>query len=302
MDIKTFEILDSSEIQSFSVKVTEQIRERYLLDFLRTAIINEQLDINKQSYFYYSFISSALSYEILVFNAPNKNTLPEPFIFQEEAISNTLELFITRNYFCLFKDKNLLLYKNIDNILQEDIQKYIEQLYKIKVDKVTIIDKNRYHSIKDNFITNRKKYSFDFYTVTKEKSFTLFLIFLFVTVSIFSTALLMQYHNAIDTTNKNTFTPQYEKGYKKLLKLYKTTNIKPIDISISFFKYIKNNTITIENISYKNSKLYTTLIDTHRKKLLKVISNYTRNIAVQSIQFNKNKQNYEMDIIIDVKK
>lgn len=302
MDTTTFEILDSLEIQSFSVKVTEKINDKYLLDFLRTAIINEQLEINKKSYFYYSFILSVLSYEILVFNAPNKNSIPEPFILQEKATAHTLELFITKNYFCLFNDKNLLLYKDIDNIFQEDIRKYIEQLYKIKVNKVTIIDENKYHSIKDNFITNSKKYSFDFYTVTKEKSFTLFLVFLFVTMTIFSTVLLIHYNNTISTQYKNIYIPQYEKGYKKLLRLYKSTNKNPINISISFFKYIKNNSITIENIRYKNSKLYTTLIDTHRKKLLQVVSNYTRNIEVQSIQFNKNKQNYEMDIIIDVKK
>ena len=299
---KTFEILDISEIQSFSVKVTEQIEDKHLLEFLRTSIFHHQININKHSRFYYKFISFSLSYEIIVFNSIDSKNIPEPFIYKSLCDVSTIELFITQHYFCLFDSTELILYKTIENILKEDIQTYIEQLYKIKIDKVTIIDTKEYNNIKDNFITHCGKYKFDFYPMKKDNSFIYFLLSFFLIITIFLFSLFdIQNKNYTNTKQiKNTLS--YEKGYKELLKLYNKGEKKPIKKVVEIFNYLSSYNISIKKLSYKNSKLYLKLENNSRKKLLQNISDNSNEIEIQSIYYDKIIKKYIMDIIINVKK
>ncbi len=302
MATKTWEIIDCSNIQSFSIKVTEEISDKYLLDFLRTSLENQQLEFSTNSKFYYNFIPSSLSYEIIYFEDTLKLSVPEPFIFIEECDTTTKELFVTNHYFCLFDSKQLLLYKDIKNILQEDIQTYIEQLYKIKIDKVTVVDEEKYELIKNKFLLQNKKHSFTFYSMKKENSFQIFLIFVSVMIVLFTFFLYISLNPNQQTTAKDENIPSYEKGYKKHLLIYKEIDKKPVNSSIELFEYLVSHNIFIEKLSYKNSKLNIVVENSSRKKLLAVMKNYIKNIEIQSIQFDEKLNKYKMDISIDVKK
>jgi hypothetical protein len=301
MASKTFDIIDSSKIKSFSVEVTEQIDDKYLLEFLRTSIENKK-NSTSEGKFYYHFIPTSLSYEIINFKENAKDSIPEPFVFIQECEIDTRELFITQSYFCVFDSKELILYKDIKNILQEDIQTYIEQLYKIKIDRVTIVDEKKYELIKNRFLSQAQKYTINFYSVKKENSFKIFLSFILFATIVFISFLYVSINTNLHTIVKNQNTTSYEKGYKKLLLIYKQSSKKPVSGSIEFFDYIVKYNIFIEKLNYKNSKLYIVLEDKNRKKLLNVISHYTNSIQVHSIEFDKRLGKYKMDIIIDVKK
>jgi hypothetical protein len=302
MAAKTLEIIDFSKIQSFSVKVTEEIGDKYLLDFLRTSLENQQLELTNNSKFYYTFIPLSLLYEIIFFEDLSNESIPEPFIFIERSNPYTKELFITQNYFCLFDSQQLILYKDIHNILQEDIQTYIEQLYKIKIDKVTLIDKEKYDETKSQFLNNSKKYSFNFYSVKKGNSFNIFLSFIFLVTLCFGFFVYISLNSNYQITTVYDNTAVYEKGYKELLTIYKEIEKKPIKKAVSLFDYLSSSNILIEKLSYKNSKLYVVLLNSSRTMLLQSITNYTKNIEIESIQFDKNLNQYRMDIIVDVKK
>ncbi len=302
MVTKTFEILEISEIQSFSVKVTEQIDDKHLLEFLRTSILHHQININQNTQFYYKFISSSLSYEIIVFQSEDSKNIPEPFIYRELCDINTKELFITQQYFCLFDAKELILYKKIENILKEDIQTYIEQLYKIKIDKVTMIDIDKYNSIKNDFIVNCGKYNFNFYPMKKDNSFYIFLIFFVVTISIFLFYLYGSQNKECVNNNQVENIVSYEKGYKKLLKLYKKADESTVKKVIEISNYLSSHNIEIKKLQYKNRKLHLKLENSSRKNLLQVISNNSNNIEIQSIHFDTVIKKYIMGIVIDVKK
>jgi len=301
MATKTFEIIDFSKIQSFSVKVTEEIGEKYLLDFLRTSLEN-QIDVGKNSKFYYHYIFSSLSYEIIYFNESVKHSIPEPFIFIEECGVDTKELFITQNYFCLFDSKVLVLYKEIQNILQEDIQTYIEQLYKIKIDNVTVVDNKKYVQVKNKFLSQTQKYSFNFHPLKKDNSFKIFSLYSVLIIIVFLFSLYVAINTNQHTIAKSEDIPLYEKGYKKLYSIYKKSEEKSINSSMEFFDYIASYNIFIEKLNYKNGTLNIILEDNNRKKLLQTISNYTKTIKVRSIQFDKSSNRYKMDIAIDAKK
>ena len=302
MAAKTFEIIEPSKIQSFSIKVTEKIQDKYLLEFLRTSLENQFLELSKQAKFYYSFIPSSLTYEIICFDFINKQSIPEPFIFLAESQSTIKELFITQSYFCLFDKRQLILYKNIENILREDIQTYIEQLYKIKIDKVTVIDEKKLASIKNKFIYNKKKYTWNFYSIKQNNSFQIFLIYTLTMLLIFTILLYTVISSNQESISQNETLSFYEKGYKNLLLIHKEIDKRPIASAVELMNYLTTYNIVIEKISYKNSKLYMVLKDNDRKKLLDVIATYIKNLEVHSIEFDDVLNKYKMEIIFNVKK
>lgn len=302
MTAKTLKIIDISEIQSFSIKVTEEISDKYLLEFVRTSIVNQQLYITKYSRFYYRFISSSLSYEVILFNDKTSKNIPEPFIFKSLCDTTTKELFITPYYFCLFDSKQLILYKIIANILKEDIQTYIEQLYKIKIDKVTVVDEEKTNLIKQDFLAKHTQNKFDFYSVKRDSSFFIFSIFFALMLSIFIFFIYNFQNKNQLTLKQNDNIVSYEKGYTQLLRLYKKSQNESITKVVKLSNYMSGYNISINKLTYKNSKLYLLLENSSRKKLLQSIANYLGDITIQSIQFDKNTNKYTMDIITDVKK
>lgn len=301
MATNTLNIVDITNIQSFSIKVTEKIQKKYLLDFLRTSLENK-VDIDTDLNFYASFISSSLTYEILSFKGNLQHSFPEPFIFITECHNAQKELFITENYFCIFDSKKLLFYRDIENILHEDIQTYIEQLYKIKIDKVSVIQKSEYERIKNNFQSQYNRYTFDFYPLKKDNSFKIFSAFIVLVIVLFIFALYTAVNKKTIAVPKSETKPFYEKGYKKLLLLYNKSKNKPIEKIIDFCEYIINCNINMEQLQYKNGKLYFVLYNKKRKKLLHVISNYTEEIKIHSLKFDKSTNRYTMEAELDVKK
>ena len=302
MATKTLEIIDYSKIQSFSIKVTEAIQDKYLLDFLRTSLENQTVDLSKNGKFYYTFIPTSLTYEILYCEDCNNQSILEPFVFLSKCGTATKELFITKNYFCLFDSQQLVLYKDIKNILQEDIQTYIEQLYKIKIDKVTLVDTDEYESIKNKFVSNNQKFSWKLYSVKKENSYQIFLIYTAITFFIFISCIYLLFNSTNPIVLKEDTTAMYEKGYKKLLLVYKAIDKRPIQTSIELMKYLDDKKIVIEKLSYKNSKLYFILLESNRKKLLDVIGNYKQKMEIQSMLYDEKLKKYKTELVLHVKK
>ncbi len=287
-------LISSKELSSLSIKVTEKIEDKNIFNFLRTNIKNSEFSISSKTKFYYSFIPSSLSYEILIFNCETVPSIPEPFIFEAESTIDNIDLFITEQYFCLFDSKKLLFYKKIENILQEDIQIYIEQLYKIKIDKTIQISEEKLKSLQDNYLKKLKKVKLKFYPVQKDNSYYFFGLFLVISIVILIGALYTQIQKK--TTSTSTTTQIVQNKYDNLLRIYETNNKKPVDTIIDLFEEIKLQKIVVEKVSYKNDKLEMVLVHKNRQQLLDMVTMYKKKIQIISIVLNKNS--YKMDISI----
>ena len=115
-------VLASDSVLSFSINVTEKIDSKYIDDFIRTSIDTQNIQINKNSSFYYKFLETSSSYEIIVFDKTHKNLVLEPFIllgYYDDFISNnSIDVFLTNKFFVLFIDKKFQLFKNIIRCLR----------------------------------------------------------------------------------------------------------------------------------------------------------------------------------------
>jgi len=286
-------VIDSKYIKTFSIKTTEQINKKYLLKFLRTNILNSDIKISINDRFYYYYLPQINTYKVLIFESSSYDQFPEPFIFTQNYVDG-YNLFITENYFVLFKDSRLVLYKEIlSDILKEDIILFIEQTLKIKIDHIAIADKEKIDNLKQTYIYKNHK---NFYDLYEDRSFKFFQTFLFIATIVFFYMFFIQIDK--EPINKTDHSTMLQKEYKKLLSIYKINDKKTILELIEIFKEISLNDILIQSVIYKNKKLVVILSSEKKLNLFNYISKSKKKIAVKSIKYNKDKNYHQMDVEI----
>jgi|GEM_PF-2866449 len=303
------EIIDSKAITTLSQKVTQEIDSKHLLEFIRTSILNSNIPTNKNTQYYYKYIKSSLSYEILIFQNNNTNNfILEPFIFLafydiNETV-NSVDVFVSNGTFVLFKNQELLMLKNVENVSNEDIKIYVYQTYNIKIDNFIQIDKETIKQLKTKYLLNNyKKIDIKFHNIIENKSFTFFIIFLTVTtlLSLYILSTKMDNSNLKDfKANKSPQTVLVQNHFCKLEKIYNKHNLKNIEKTIELFKYLKLQGITLETFEYKSNKIYANIVDKQKKKLLDFITVYTEDIEINSIEFNEADSVFIMNIEINI--
>ncbi|MEA3553133.1 MAG: hypothetical protein U9R39_01885 [Campylobacterota bacterium] len=300
-------IIDSKAIRTLSQKVTQEIDSKYLLEFIKTSILNSNISTNKNTKYYYKFLESSLSYEILIFQSDNPNRfILEPFVFlayyDENKTINSVDIFITNGTFVLFKNQELLMMKNVDNVSNEDIKIYVYQTYNIKIDNFIQIDKETLKQLKSKYLLNNyKKSDIEFHKMIENKSFSFFIMFLVITTLLsFYIIYNKSSGSKSSTTNKLTQSTKVKNHFTKLEKIYNKHNLKNINKTIELFKYLKLQHITLETFEYKNNKIYANIVDKQKKKLLNFITIYTEEVKINSIVFDETDETFIMDIEITI--
>ncbi len=302
-------IIDSKTITTLSQKVTQQIDPKHLSKFIKTTILNSNIATNKNSFYYYTFIESSLSYEILIFkNKDLTNFILEPFLllsyYNRNDNKENVDVFILEDRFILFKNQKFKMFKNIQNVSLNDIEIYINQTYNIKVDNFININKEELENLKDDYLKNNyKKVQYKFDSIIEDRSFSVFQIFLLISTMLFLYIMYQNISNSNSVKEKDSTSAQTvlaQNSYNKLERIYKKNNTKTMHKTIELFKYLKVNKITIESFEYKNNKIYAKLVDTNKKTLLDFLTIYTDNMEVNAIQFNQKDSKFKMDVTLKI--
>ncbi|MEA3288978.1 MAG: hypothetical protein U9Q04_02255 [Campylobacterota bacterium] len=304
-DISGIQVIDASEIQTSSLKVTEKIQSKYLLKFIERNLTDQNIKFTSNSYIYYSFLDSTLTYEIVIFNTNNyKDTILEPFIF--EMLCDSMEgqirydVFFTDHYFTLYKNGKFLLFKNIKNVAQEDIDIYVSQTYKIKINSITYIDKKHLNDLKNKYKKD-PKISTRYHKLIQKNSYRYFIIYLIFSFIIFSTAIIHKNTTAKEIPVQiNSSKSAGQMRYTKLKKILKEHDNKTAEHIIEIFKYIKINNILLQEIVFE--KAVFKLIVTHTKKnnLINFLNSYNNKSTIKSLIFDEENALYKMEIRIEL--
>jgi len=250
-----------------------------------------------------------MSYEVIIFNKPESlktKFVLEPFVLlgyykDNNDNANEMNLFYADNYFVVYQNKKLILFKQINNVNQEDIVLYLLQTYKIEIDNTITINSKLLDNLKENYVQNKdfkKSYQMNFLFV--DKSFIRLQIFTFMATIVFSYLLYNNLNgNQIIIKSSNELVSLKNK-YNNLLQIYQKNSKKPVDSMIKFFKYIKLNKIVVDTVIYKNKKIETVLIHKNKKILLDTITKYGQKIELKYIKYDKKTNNYKLEILIEL--
>jgi len=281
-------ILDAHSLSTISIKVSEEIEAKNLLRFLRTTILNSQLLFTKESCFSYYYNASVLTYEIVLYEKLSQDISIEPFLFLEKNKKDILlKVFITKTYFVITKNNQLLIFKKVNNSNKEEISSYIKEIYKIESFEIIQVSEDDIEELKLNITSNTMDHSYSLYP---KKSFYLFVLF---SMCIFTILLLSVYV---------TYYPQKaifeEISTKKEISHFKNRD-KVMPDTIELFKYIKLNKIMIEKVEYSNSRIKTTLRHKEKIHLLNFANIYSKTLQIKLLKFDEVEELYVMEIIIE---
>jgi len=280
-------ILDATEIITLSIKVTEEIHPKKVLTFIRTSIVNSQIETCEKSYFYFHYSKNTKTYEIMVFPVNPQEKIPEPFLFLTGALqtdsNSKMHVYLNDGYFVVLEKQELLLFKKIATESIGDIEIYLSQLYGLEDFEIIQVDQDMFTKLlqaQKNQLPNRT------YPLYEERSYLYFLIFLCVSFVCIATFLY------------------FTKGEKP--RIHKTIQVKhhlqksekkPMEKILPLLEDMKKYGISLASIRFESGELRTTLYHTKKESLLLFSKKYTTTLTIYSLKFDTKTKNYSMEVI-----
>ncbi len=291
--------IDTVEIKTIQVFVTEEINPRFMTDFIKTTLETNNISITKDIKVWSSFFEDINLYEIYIINSDKQSIdiFPNIFsIYYKDNIQSTFDLFIVDNLFVVYKDMEIYCFKSIDNSTAEDIKKYIEQLYNIKIDNTFTYNNEEFLCLTNNYLEykdDQKKLVF--YSLDKNWIYKYFIYYTIGCLAVFSYLLYDNYNQKLVNTNQKFL--KLQRKYQLLQKPPKSYK-KATPQLINLFKYIKLENILVENIEYKNKQVKLTMMHQDKDRLLNFITIYSGDIKIDKIVFINDENLYKMEVRI----
>jgi hypothetical protein len=198
--------------------------------------------------------------------------------------SEGFELFITNNFFILYKNSLPYYFQKTQSIDNDELIGFIKSSFNLENLKVSIIDENfllnYLKTPKVNLLKTKNNYEF--------KIFVSYFILMGICIFYFATNNQKIKNNELQEINKNIMQIQKENKFKylseNLLKIYLEANKENIQI----FSYV-----------VKNSKISTVLKSNEKENLYRFLKLYN-NSSIEKIEFNKDKKEYIANAIFEI--
>ncbi|MEA3512841.1 MAG: hypothetical protein U9R37_04515 [Campylobacterota bacterium] len=295
------DILSNDLITTLSIKVTEEINKKDVLKFIKTTIINKHLTVENSLSFYYTYIKEILSYEIIVVDTNQIDFTIEPFLFLEDE-RNELEksiVFMTKEYFVYYKNRELIFLKKIKNEKPLNIKAFVEHTFKITLNNIYEVDDNELNKLRE--LNNQKKSNPKVFKKLQENNGFRTFIYIFILTTTLFLYLLFNDIKKDNNTNicmKNSY--KLEKQYHNLTKASYKNDLKPTKYIKELFKYLKIDKIKVEKIQYANKKIKINISHKSKEVLMNFLTKYNKKIKINYISSDLPNSRYNMEFSVAI--
>ena len=280
--------LNTNEILTLSIRVSEKIANKNLHNFIKSSIINSNLYFSKNTYYYFYYNLKTFTYEIIFYEKLSEEIILEPLLLIQHLNKNDnkVMLLLVKDYFVLTKNNKLLIFKKVNSIDKDEINLYVKQIYKIEEFEVLDITQKYLETLVSE---QHLALNVEFISLYSKKSFYIFNVFVIVASFILILMLYLEYYKVGNVNDT--------KSTEKIVNIIKKDKI--IDKTIALFKYIKLNNITIDKVSFSNKKIQTTLYHKKKSHLLSFANTYKKNFYIKLLTYDDIKDMYKMEIIVE---
>jgi len=263
--------------KNITIQTTEKISSSNIYNFLTTSIQSNDINLQINERIFYFYISESNIYEIYIISIANTyiQTYANIFKYYYKDKIDSIDLFITNDYFAIYKNSKLYFFKENKNYEIEDIKSFVKYKYKLEINNINIINKDQIKNYQEKFIINNKEYIK--FVKPKQSKFYLYYIFYLL--------LLVLLVVGYEIKNK----PKVSENNNKIV--YKKNN----EIIYDIVKLCNIYKLQIENLSY-NNKYHLKIVSKNKKNLDKFISFYKNSIKIKNIYKNKNRYILEFEI------
>lgn len=263
-------------IETYEIKSTEEISQKYLRTFILTNLINEDITLDKSSYIYTSYLSQLKRYQLLILNNIDKNI---HLVFLHKCEKDK-ELLILEDFFCLFIEKKVFYYQKLENRL-DDIQilNFVKNSFNLEdIHIVKEINKNKKVDVKYKFIKYKNSFLF--------KIFLLYLISLIAFFSIY-------FYD--DTKEIDNLSIESLKEKIQLQKDRNNFNFLSSEVSSIYYK-AKQKKVEIISLKFDSRVSTVQLKSKNKKSIYDLLSLYE--VTINSFTYDEILQEYRANATI----
>lgn len=263
--------------KNITIQTTQKIKSSNLYNFLTTSIQSNDTILELDDKIFYYYIVESNIYEIYIINTKYEyiNLQASIFKYFYKNNTNTTDLFITNDYFVVYKNSKLYFFKeNIDYEI-EDIKSFIKYKYKIDIDNTYLINKEQIKLYEEEFLKNNKQ-TIEFIKPKQSKFIWFYIFYLIVLILLFI---------IYNSKTKN----------KKVLQTNKVVYQINNNILFDIIKLCNIYKLQLEKLEYKN-RYSIKLKSNNKKNLNKFLSYYKDKINIKNIYKKDRSYILEFDI------
>lgn len=287
--------ISNDHIINISRNTTEEIKQEYLEDFLKTTLLSSGYKLSNNSKIFYSYFKTAGIYEIYLIHNFKSNNLFLPCIFTKIYDKTKNELFLSDNFFALFEKGKMKLFKELSqHISKDDILEYLQKRYQIGVDKIYQLSHQDIEKFKQEYEKDKNRITPKLLALQRGFKPILLLSYTLFLTTIFA----FHYHFISPNIDTSTL---HSKQLITLQKQYNSLIDKAKDktsIVIDTLQKIKQYNIKLRSIHLNKNKIHIFLNSKNKLHLLEFIESFQKNIKINKLGFDKKNKNFSLEAVV----
>lgn len=276
-----FQLIEINDLNHIIIKVSEEIQGQYLSQFIKTALKEKGIALNRGQRLFYTYLNQSREYQISFFDSKSKHER----IFLEciTPKHQGYSLFFSKNFLIVYHNEWLYYYQAIDETLNvKDIQNYVEERLKIIITHTQEMPTNHFSKVESQSSFNRVNYC----TQNRWSSFHFYLLYLLFVL--LSTLGYIYYSNeGLSAMKLHTLQSQYA----HLIKNKKFSKAVFFDTQ-QLCENITTLNLQLKNLEVKQGVFTVKVLSIEKNNLYRFLKLYEKKSLHQNIEFDSNEKRY----------
>lgn len=283
-----FNYIPLEQLIILDVNVSEKIENKNLKKFIFTSLKLSNKIFNNNDLIYTNYIEELNQYQILLINKNYKNGIFQIFelFYKEESFG--LDLYLSDDFFCLYKNGSFYYFQTIDiNLSIDEFLEFISKKFNSQINHYQKIEKNYLENLKDEYLSTNKKSTLKNINIKTNYSFKIYLFYIFLLISLFF-YFFPNEENNMDNTQINNNLIEFE----KLKKEYLFVNFGNDFYNI--LNNIKKYSLNLKLFEYQVNGFRITLLSSSKNSLYSFLNEYKDTLFSSSISHLEEENIYEL--------
>lgn len=278
----------------FEIEVSEKIKDKNLKNFFNSSLKINNITLNNTDKIYLKYIKELNLYQIFILKNEYKYFDFQVFelFYENKIIEDEIDLYICNDFFCLYKNGQFYYFQNISlKISVEEFIEYLNKKFNIKIENYKQIDESYLNELKKVYLEKKLISTFKSINLKKDYSFTIYIFYIFITISFFL-IILLQDRKVENLSSTNQLKSEKINNKYLFSSLEEKLNYLLEDIKLNNLKLLK--------LEYKEDNIKIILSSLSKENIYIFLEKNKKDIISSSINFIEEKKIYEVSAHVKI--
>lgn len=278
----------------FEIEVSEKIKDKNLKNFFNSSLKINNITLNNTDKIYLKYIKELNLYQIFILKNEYKYFDFQVFelFYENKIIEDEIDLYICNDFFCLYKNGQFYYFQNISlKISVEEFIEYLNKKFNIKIENYKQIDESYLNELKKVYLEKKLISTFKSINLKKDYSFTIYIFYIFITISFFL-IILLQDRKVENFSSTNQLKSEKINNKYLFSSLEEKLNYLLEDIKLNNLKLLK--------LEYKEDNIKIILSSLSKENIYIFLEKNKKDIISSSINFIEEKKIYEVSAHVKI--